>query len=62
MLNDITVSPSPHISKSMSTRSVMVDVVIGLVPAMVMAAFYFRVRAFILIPVCLSAKLHEWQK
>jgi electron transport complex protein RnfD len=53
MLNDITVSPSPHISKSMSTRSVMVDVVIGMIPAMVMAAFYFRVRAFILIPVCI---------
>jgi electron transport complex protein RnfD len=52
MLKDITVSPSPHISKSMSTRSVMVDVVIGLVPAMVMAGIYFRVRAFILIPVC----------
>lgn len=52
MLKDITVSPSPHISKSMSTRSVMVDVVIGLVPAMVMAGVYFRVRALVLIPVC----------
>ena len=52
MLNHITVSPSPHISKSMSTRSVMVDVVIAMVPAMVMAGVYFRVRAFILIPVC----------
>ncbi|MHC4213818.1 MAG: RnfABCDGE type electron transport complex subunit D [Planctomycetota bacterium] len=53
MLNNITVSPSPHISKSMTTRSVMVDVVIALIPAMVMAAFYFRLRAFILIPVCI---------
>jgi Na+-translocating ferredoxin:NAD+ oxidoreductase RnfD subunit len=37
----------------MTTRSVMVDVVIALIPAMVMAAFYFRLRAFILIPVCI---------
>ncbi|GAG26767.1 unnamed protein product, partial [marine sediment metagenome] len=33
MLSNITVSPSPHISKAHSTRSIMLDVVIALLPA-----------------------------
>jgi Na+-translocating ferredoxin:NAD+ oxidoreductase RnfD subunit len=61
MLNNITVSPSPHVSKAMSTRSVMVDVAIGLVPAMVMAGLYFRIHALVLIGVCVvSCVVTEW--
>ncbi len=61
MLNKIIVTPSPHISKSMSTRSVMLDVVIGLVPAMLAAAYYFRSRALVLIGVCvITAVGSEW--
>jgi electron transport complex protein RnfD len=61
MLSKISVSHSPHISKPMSTRSVMVDVVISLVPAMLAAAIFFRARAVILILACVIAcAVTEW--
>jgi len=61
MLKDIIVSPSPHISRPLSTRTVMIDVVIGLVPAMAAAGYYFRIRALILICTCvISAVVTEW--
>ena len=61
MLKDITVSFSPHISKPLSTRTVMVDVVIGLAPAMAAAGYYFRLRALILIATCVIASVGtEW--
>ena len=52
MLSKITVSPAPHISQPHSTRSVMLDVVIALVPAMLMAAVFFRLYAIIVIGTC----------
>ncbi len=61
MLKDITVSFAPHISKPLSTRRVMIDVAIGLVPAVAAAGYYFRIYALILIPTCcFSAILTEW--
>ncbi len=58
---DITVSHAPHISKALSTRSVMIDVIISLAPAMVAAGYYFRTYALILISTCcLSAVATEW--
>ncbi|MHC4149741.1 MAG: RnfABCDGE type electron transport complex subunit D [Planctomycetota bacterium] len=61
MLSDIRVSFSPHISGKFSTRSVMVDVAIGLVPAMIAAGYFFRSHAFILIPTCvISCVATEW--
>ena len=61
MPRDITVSHAPHISKPLSTRSVMIDVIIGLAPAMVAAGYYFRIYALILISTCcLSAVATEW--
>jgi electron transport complex protein RnfD len=61
MLKDITVSCSPHISQPLSTRLVMIDVIIGLVPVMAATAYYFRIYALILIPTCvLSAVTTEW--
>ncbi len=61
MLENITVSSAPHISKPLSTRSVMIDVIIGLVPAMAAAGYYFRIYALILIPTCVfSAVATEW--
>ncbi|MHC4394777.1 MAG: RnfABCDGE type electron transport complex subunit D [Planctomycetota bacterium] len=61
MLKEITVSCSPHISGPFSTRRVMFDVIIGLVPAMVAAGYYFRVYALILICTCvISAVATEW--
>lgn len=55
MLKDITISPSPHISKPRSTRAVMIDVIIGLAPAIIAAGYFFRIYALILIPTCIIA-------
>ena len=61
MLKEIRVSCSPHISAPFSTRRVMFDVIIGLVPAMAMAGYYFRIRALVLIFTCVvSAVVTEW--
>ena len=61
MLRDLRVSCAPHIGEPFSTRSVMIDVIIGLVPAMVAAGYYFRIYALILIPTCvISAVAAEW--
>ena len=61
MLTEISVSCSPHTSGPFSTRKVMVDVIIGLVPALAMAGYYFRMPALILIGVCvISCVAAEW--
>ncbi len=61
MLSNITVSPAPHISKTHSTRSIMLDVVIGLTPAMLAAAWFFRFRAIAVIAACVIAcMVSEW--
>jgi len=61
MLSDIRVSPSPHISEHRSTRSVMIDVIIALIPAMAAAGYYFRIYALILISTCVVASVAtEW--
>lgn len=61
MLRDMTVSCAPHISERLSTRSVMIDVIIALVPAIVAAGYYYRLYALVLIPTCvISAVAAEW--
>ena len=61
MLSHLTVSPSPHTSKPLSTRGVMLDVIIGLVPAMIAAGLYFRIHAIVLIATCvISCAATEW--
>ncbi len=61
MLNDIRVSCAPHISERFSTRSVMIDVIIGLAPAMAAAGYYFRMHALMLIAACvISCVAAEW--
>lgn len=52
MLKDITVSFAPHISQPLSTRRVMLDVAIGLAPAVAAAGLYFRLHALLLVGVC----------
>jgi len=57
----IKVTPSPHISHHFTTRTVMLDVIIGLVPAIIAAGIYFRIYALMLIPVCvISSMVTEW--
>jgi len=41
----LTVSPSPHIKTSDSTRSVMIEVLIALLPAYIWGVFMFGIRA-----------------
>lgn len=61
MLENITVSPSPHISKAHSTQSIMLDVVIGLAFPMVAAVLFFRLQAVLVIATCvISCMLTEW--
>ena len=61
MLSQITVSPAPHIALGYSTRRVMLDVILSLVPAMAAGWWFFRWRAVLLIVVsvatCMAA---EW--
>jgi len=59
--DNITVSPAPHISRPVWTYQVMIDVIIGLVPTMVEAGYYFRIHALILIGTCvISCVVTEW--
>ncbi len=61
MLSKITISCAPHIGKGLSTRRIMVDVIIALVPAMAAAGYYFRICAAILICTCVAASAAtEW--
>ncbi len=60
MLSKITVTHSPHISKRLSTRTVMLDVIVGLAPAVIMAGYFFRIRTLIVIAACvISAAITE---
>ncbi|AQT67360.1 Nitrogen fixation protein RnfD [Anaerohalosphaera lusitana] len=61
MHENLTVSPAPHISKAHSTQSVMLDVLIGLAPAVIAAIIYFRIEAAAVIITCTIACIAaEW--
>ncbi len=61
MLSQIIVSPAPHTSQNLTTRRLMADVIIGLVPAVVAAGILFRLRAPALIGICVGVcLLSEW--
>lgn len=58
---ELKISPSPHISKHLSTTSVMLDVIIALVPAIIAAGIFFRIQAVVLIGTCvISCVISEW--
>lgn len=46
------VSSSPHISTAESTRTIMLDVIIALFPALIAGWFYFGIRALAVTCVC----------
>ena len=48
------VSSSPHLRSKKTTQNIMLDVLIALVPALVMAVVYFGYKAIILALVCVS--------
>ena len=51
----LTVETSPHVHQPLTTQRVMIDVLIGLLPAVVAAALFFRVNALLLIVACCAA-------
>ena len=54
----VRVAPSPHVSDSaLSTRRMMIDVLIGLVPAMVMAVVVFGWYAVVQVGLCVLSCL-----
>lgn len=50
----LTVSPSPHIKHPDTTRTVMLDVILALVPASVWGVFFFGLRVLWVIAVCVG--------
>lgn len=49
MDNSIVISTPPHVKSRRTTKGIMLDVLIALLPAAVMGIVYFRLNAFILI-------------
>lgn len=53
----LTVAPSPHIRGPVTTRAIMQDVILALLPAVAYAAFWFGVRSLILTGISVAACL-----
>ena len=57
----LTVSSSPHIRSNEDTRSIMLDVIIALIPALAVAVYMFGFRALLLTLVSVAASVFfEW--
>lgn len=57
----LTVSSSPHIRNPEDTRSIMLDVIIALIPALAMAIYIFGLRALMVTLVSVAACVFfEW--
>jgi len=55
--HDFLVQPAPHLSDQATTRQLMLDVVIALIPAFIAAVIFFRLNAVRLTVLCLIACL-----
>jgi electron transport complex protein RnfD len=61
MSQEIAISFAPHAHEEVSTRRIMLDVLIGLAPAVAAAGIYFRSRGLLLIATCVVWSLAtEW--
>ncbi len=59
-MNILRISPSPHIRSNMTTKRIMLCVILSLMPAVISAGIYFGLRAIMLITFCiLSCILFE---
>ena len=57
----LIASSSPHIRSKDNTRSIMLDVIIALLPALVMSIYVFGVRALTMVLVSAAACVFwEW--
>ena len=64
-MSNLTVSSSPHIRQNTSTRRVMLDVIIALMPALIASVLIFGFRSLLVVAVCVACcVLSEliWQK
>ncbi len=60
-LSQVKVSNSPHIRSEDSTRQIMLDVIIGLIPALALAIFVFGARALVVTAVSvIGSVFFEW--
>ena len=53
--NRLIVSVSPHINSGRNTRSIMLDVIIALIPALIAGVVIFGFRALLVVGVCIAA-------
>ncbi len=53
----LSIAFAPHIRKALSTQRIMLDVVLGLVPAVIAAGIYFRLHGVLLIGVSIASCL-----
>lgn len=61
MNNDLILSVSPHIRSNITTRRIMLDVVISLLPAAIAGTLIFGIRSLAVIAVCVaSAAISEY--
>ena len=51
-LNKVVVTSSPHIKTSDGTTSIMADVIIALIPALVLSVLTFGLRALTVTATC----------
>ena len=51
----LIVSSSPHLSSTVKTRNIMLDVIIAMVPALIASVFYFGPRALALVVITVAA-------
>ncbi len=57
----LTVTSSPHIRNKVNTGSIMLDVVIALIPALLAGVIHFGIRSLLVAAVCVvTALLAEW--
>lgn len=54
-MDKLILSVSPHLRAKTNTTIIMLDVVIALIPALVMSAFVFGLRALLLVAVCVAS-------
>ena len=60
-MKEVIVSPSPHLHGSLSTRSIMRDVLIALAPSIIVSVLVYEWHALDLLAVCvLTCVLVEW--
>ncbi len=52
MAHKLTVSASPHAHSQVTTQEIMLDVLIGLIPALIMAVIRFGIYALLLCVIC----------